>query len=332
MKTRRRKMSKNNQLVKVKNLKKYFPIKGGIFQRTVDHVHAVDGINLAFPEGKTLGLVGESGSGKTTAGKTIIRLLDVTDGKIVFNGQDIAHEHGKSLKKLRKEMQIVFQDPYASLNPRKTVKATLMEGLLLHDMVNDKIEAKEKAFDFLETVGLKREHLWRYPHELSGGQRQRVCVARALLLEPSFVVLDEPTASLDVSVQARVLNLMKNLQDRFDLTYLFISHNIAVVNYMSDTIAVMYLGQLMEKIPSEKIPKEVLHPYTKLLMRSVPIPNPRKRKEVSLHEVPELSAVDPPEGCRFHPRCPQAKDVCSEEEPEMREIDSDHFVACHLFS
>lgn len=325
-------MSKNNQLVKVKNLKKYFPIKGGIFQRTVDHVHAVDGINLAFPEGKTLGLVGESGSGKTTAGKTIIRLLDVTDGKIVFNGQDIAHEHGKSLKKLRKEMQIVFQDPYASLNPRKTVKATLMEGLLLHDMVNDKIEAKEKAFDFLETVGLKREHLWRYPHELSGGQRQRVCVARALLLEPSFVVLDEPTASLDVSVQARVLNLMKNLQDRFDLTYLFISHNIAVVNYMSDTIAVMYLGQLMEKIPSEKIPKEVLHPYTKLLMRSVPIPNPRKRKEVSLHEVPELSAVDPPEGCRFHPRCPQAKDVCSEEEPEMQEIDSDHFVACHLFS
>ncbi len=316
-------------IVQVENLKKYYPIKGGIFRRTQAYVHAVEDVSFDIPKGTTLGLVGESGCGKTTTGLTILRLLNPTDGKIYFQGTDIGHLNGKELKDLRTEMQIVFQDPYASLNPRYTVKKTLIEPLMINNLVDNKQDAIEKAFEFLNTVGLKREHLWRYPHELSGGQRQRVCIARAILPEPKFMVLDEPTASLDVSVQGRILNLLNELQRELGLTYLFISHNMSVVDHMSQHICVMYLGKIMEKLPSRKIPEKVVHPYTKALMKSIPVPDPAKRKKIEPLRGTVGNAVNPPKGCRFHPRCNKKTEICSEKTPGLVKVDKDHYVACH---
>ncbi|RLI62509.1 MAG: peptide ABC transporter substrate-binding protein [Candidatus Asgardarchaeum californiense] len=322
-------MSNEKYLLEVKNLVKYYPIRGGVLRKVIGYVHAVDNINFRIPRGSTLGLVGESGCGKTTTGRVILRLVDPTSGEIWYNGTNIAKLKEKELREYRKKMQIVFQDPYASLNPRKTIKETLTEPLLVHKIVDNKSDAMEVAFKFLKKVGLNWEHLYRYPHEFSGGQRQRICIARALLLNPEFVVLDEPTSSLDVSVQAQTLNLLKDLQKEFHLTYLFISHNLSVVKHMSDQVAVMYLGKIVEILPSEKLLEKAVHPYTQALVSAIPIPDPSMRKGLKVlpGEVP--SAVNPPSGCRFHPRCPYATDKCKVEEPQLIEIEHNHWVACH---
>ncbi|MCD6483698.1 MAG: ABC transporter ATP-binding protein [Candidatus Odinarchaeota archaeon] len=319
-------------LIKAENLVKYFPIRGGLLKKVIGYVHAVDNISFEIKRGQTFGLVGESGCGKTTTGRTLLRLLEPTSGKIYFKGKDITATNGKELIELRKKMQIVFQDPYASLNPRKTIKTTLTEPLLYHHIVSSPREAEEKVLSFLETVGMGEQHMNRYPHEFSGGQRQRICIARALLMNPEFIVLDEPTASLDVSVQAHVLNLLKDLQEKFGLTYLFISHSISVVHHMSNLIGVMYLGKLVEILPDYKLMKKALHPYTQALMAAVPIPNPELRKELKpiTGEVP--SAINPPKGCRFHPRCPFKKDICEREEPPLIEVEKGHYVACWLYT
>ncbi|MHA1506291.1 MAG: ABC transporter ATP-binding protein [Candidatus Asgardarchaeia archaeon] len=318
-------------ILEVERLVKYFPIRGGILRRAIGYVHAVDDISFKLERGKTLGLVGESGCGKTTTGRTILRLIEPTYGRIVFKGWDITSVPQKKLKKIRPKMQIIFQDPYASLNPRMTIVDTLTEPLLVHKIVKNKREAKEIALDFLEHVGMGEQHLYRYPHEFSGGQRQRICIARALLLNPELLILDEPTVSLDVSVQAQILNILKDLQEKFKLSYIYISHDISVVHFMSDFIAVMYLGKIVETLPDRKLLKEAKHPYTQALISSVPIPNPDIKQEMKEIKGEVPSAVNPPPGCRFHPRCPYAMEICRKEEPELVEVEPNHYVACFLY-
>ncbi len=317
-------------LVEVRNLKKYFPIKGGFF-KIEGYVHAVDGVSFNIYRGETLGLVGESGCGKSTLARTLLMLITPTEGEILFEGRNILNLKSKDLLKFRREAQIVYQDPYSSLNPRMTVKDLVTEPIQIHEK-KSRSELRKIAKELLSSVGLREELIDRYPHELSGGQRQRVAIARAIALNPKFIILDEPTSSLDVSVQAQILNLLKDLQKRLKLTYLFISHNLSVVKFMSRRIMVMYLGKIIEMANADELFVNPMHPYTQALLSSIPIPDPnyKKRRFILRGEVP--SPVNPPLGCRFHPRCPYTRDVCEREEPPLREVEKDHFVACHLFN
>jgi len=317
-------------LVVVKDLKKYFPVKSGLLQRVTAHVKAVDGVSFAIRSGECLGLVGESGCGKTTVGRTILRLIEPTAGTVLFEGQDVAKADGQTLKGLRRNMQIIFQDPYSSLDPRVPIGESIGEGLLIHGM-RDARERNRIVVDMLKKVGMEEYHARRYPHEFSGGQRQRIGIARALALRPKFIVCDEPVSALDVSIQAQVLNILRDLQREFGLTYLFIAHNMSVVEHISDRVAVMYLGKMVELTTREELFRDPRHPYTQALMSAIPIPDPKiKRTRIILKgDVP--SPLNPPSGCRFHPRCPIAQmDVCSVRDPEFREIRPGHWVACHF--
>jgi len=316
-------------LLVVEDLKTWFPIKSGIIQRTVGYVKAVDGVSFTVREGETVGLVGESGSGKTTVARSILRLVEPTAGDVIFDGINVTKASKRQLHDLRKKMQIIFQDPYASLDPRQTVNSMLMEAMKIHGVASSRAEASKRALETLNRVGLSEEHLYRFPHEFSGGQRQRIALARVLLLKPKFIILDEPTSFLDVSVQASVLNLLKELQKEFDLTYLFISHNLAVVHHMSDRVAVMYLGKIVEFADKNRIYNSPMHPYTFHLMDAIPLPDPEIRKEHVLLPGDVPSPVNVPPGCRFHPRCPYATEKCKREEPELLDRGNDHWVACH---
>jgi len=315
-------------LLEAKNIVKHFPIKGGVFLKEIAAVKAVDGVSLTIAEGETVGLVGESGCGKTTFGRAILRLEEPTSGEIYFEGGNILSYDKNKMQALRKQMQIIFQDPFSSLNPRKTVSHIIGEPLLVHGMRSRK-KRDERVLELLTVVGLRKEHMRRYPHQFSGGQRQRIGVARALALQPKLIVCDEAVSALDVSIQAQVINLLKDLQDDFGLTYLFISHDLSVVEHVSDRVAVMYLGKIVEFAPSKALYQKPLHPYTQALLSAVPIPDPshQSNKRIILKgDVP--SPIDPPPGCSFHPRCLFAKDICSHREPEFREIRNKHFVAC----
>ncbi|TML60084.1 MAG: dipeptide ABC transporter ATP-binding protein [Actinobacteria bacterium] len=317
-------------LVEVRGLKKYFPIKKGVLSREVGRVHAVDDVTFAVSEGETLGLVGESGCGKSTLGRTIVRLLPPSAGEVVFQGSPIGHLGARALRPLRREMQMIFQDPYASLNPRKRVGSIIGDPLKIHD-VGDARERRQRVQELLETVGLSPEHYNRFPHEFSGGQRQRIGVARALALRPKLVVADEPVSALDVSIQAQMINLLDELQDEFRLTYIFIAHDLGVVRHVSDRIAVMYLGKLVELSPAEELYTRPIMPYTEALLSAVPIPDPdlsEQRERIVLEgDVP--SPIDPPSGCRFHPRCRYMTEICREVEPPLTDYGNGHLAACH---
>jgi oligopeptide/dipeptide ABC transporter ATP-binding protein len=317
-------------LVEIDHLKVFFSIKQGIvFDREVARVHAVNDVTLAIEEGETVGLVGESGCGKTTLSRTIMRLLDSTEGSIHFRGDDITRSSRKQLQPLRREMQMVFQDPFASLNPRKRVSQIIGDPLRLHGTPRDELAGKVR--ELLGRVGLQSEHVNRFPHEFSGGQRQRIGVARALALEPKLIVLDEPVSALDVSIQAQIINLLDDLQDAFKLTYLFVAHDLSVVRHVSDRIAVMYLGKLMEVSPSEELYTKPIHPYTSALLSAIPIPDPEenRRRERMIVSGEPPNPIDPPSGCVFHPRCPRATEICREVEPPLTRYANGHLAACH---
>jgi oligopeptide/dipeptide ABC transporter ATP-binding protein len=315
-------------LLEVVDLKKHFPIKKN-FLGGKQVVKAVDGVNLTIFEGETVSIVGESGCGKSTTGRCILRLIEPSSGKVIFQGKNILDLNSKDLRKIRKEMQIVFQDPFASLNPRKTIRQILMEPLIIHG-IGKKSERENMIEEIIEKVGLNRSHLSLYPHEFSGGQRQRIGIARALILRPKLMILDEPVSALDVSVQAQILNLLKDLQKEYHLTYLFISHDLSVVRHISDRVIVMYLGKVVEIAEKHSLYKEPNHPYSKILLSSVPIPNPRITRNRILVEGDLPSPTDPPTGCVFHPRCPMRIDKCSQIQPQLKEIKANHFSACLL--
>jgi oligopeptide transport system ATP-binding protein len=314
-------------LVEVRNLVKHFPITGGVFLREVASVKAVDGVDLTIRRGETVGLVGESGCGKSTLGRLILRLDEPTSGDILFQGESILGYHREEMRTLRREMQIIFQDPFSSLNPRKNVAHIVGEPLYVHGMKNRRAR-EARVLELLEVVGLKREHMRRYPHQFSGGQRQRIGVARALALNPKLIICDEAVSALDVSIQAQVINLLEDLQDEFALTYLFISHALSVVQHISDRVAVMYLGKIVESAESDSLYRDPLHPYSQALLSAAPVPDPRRKREriVLPGDVP--SPINPPPGCRFHTRCLYAEPICKEREPALREIREGHFAAC----
>lgn len=316
-------------MVKVEHLKKYFPITGGIFQRVVGHVKAVDDVSFEVKEGETLGLVGESGCGKSTTGRALLRLIEKTNGNVFFNDKDIYKLNKNEMRKLRTKMQIIFQDPYSSLNPRMTVGEIVGEALLDHELCS-KADVKDKVLETLEICGLASYHMKRYPHEFSGGQRQRIGIARSLIFNPEFIVADEPVSALDVSIQAQIINLLTDLQQKRGFSYLFISHDLSVVQHISHRIGVMYLGSLVELAEKEELFKNPLHPYTKALLSAVPVPDPTlKRNRIILKgDIP--SPAKPPAGCKFHTRCPYAKEQCKNEIPQYKDAGSGHFVACHL--
>ncbi len=316
-------------LVEVKSLVKYFPVRAGLLQRVVAHVQAVDNVSFSIREGETLGLVGESGCGKTTVGRAMLRLIEATSGEVYYQGQDVLKLSGRGMKEMRRNMQIIFQDPYASLDPRMPIGESVMEGLNIHN-VGTRQERFAYMLDSLKKVGLEEYHARRYPHEFSGGQRQRIGIARALALRPKFIVCDEPVSALDVSIQSQVLNILKDLQAEFGLTYLFIAHNLSVVEHISDRVAVMYLGKMVELTGRDELFANPLHPYTKALMSAIPIPDPTLKRERIILKGDVPSPLNPPTGCRFHPRCPIADKICSEQEPEFREVLPDHFVACWM--
>jgi oligopeptide transport system ATP-binding protein len=317
-------------LLKVDNLKKYFPITGGLFGKTVGHVKAVDDVSFYVRKGETLGLVGESGCGKSTTGRVLMRLLEATDGKVVFEDQELTSLNSNAMRKMRKEIQMVFQDPFASLNPRHTVEKILEEPLLVHG-IGDKEERKRRVREMLEVVGLSSYHAKRYPHQFSGGQRQRIGIARALMTKPKLIIADEPVSALDVSIQSQVLNLLEDLQKDFGLTYIFIAHDLGVVKHISDRVGVMYLGRLVEITESEKLYEKPLHPYTRALLDSIPIPDPDVKKDRELLSGDLPSPSNPPLGCAFHTRCRDCMDICKTTRPEMKEVEPGHFAACHLY-
>ncbi len=315
------------ELIQVKNLVNYFPVREGLLQRVKDYVRAVDNVSFVVREGETLGMVGESGCGKTTIGRTMLRLIEPTSGSVIIDGKDVFKLAGSELKAMRRNMQIIFQDPYASLDPRMPIGESIMEGLNIHRIGTPK-ERSEIMLDTLKKVGLEDYHSHRYPHEFSGGQRQRIGIARALVLRPKFIVCDEPVSALDVSIQSQVLNILKDLQQEFSLTYLFIAHNLSVVEHISNRVAVMYLGKMVELSDRDELFTNPLHPYTRALMSAIPIPDPAIKRERTILKGDVPSPLNPPKGCRFHPRCPIAGDVCSEQEPEFSEATHDHWVAC----
>lgn len=313
----------SNTLLEVKNLKKYFKTKSGM-------LHAVDDVSFKVESGKTLGLVGESGCGKSTTGRAVLRLLEPTSGEVIFEGKNILELNNEEMRKKRTEMQIIFQDPFASLDPRKTVSEIIGEPLKLNKIITDKKKRDLKVLELMETVGLAERLVNTYPHELDGGRRQRIGIARALSLNPKFIVCDEPVSALDVSIQAQILNLLKNLQNEYNLTYIFITHDLSVVNYFSNDIAVMYLGKLVEKAPAEKLFENPLHPYTQALLSAIPMPNIRRQRKRIILRGEISSPINPKPGCRFAPRCNFAMEECFTTEPQLKEDNPEHFAACHL--
>jgi len=318
------------EIVEVENLKKYYPVTAGLLSKHVADVKAVDGVSFHIIEGETLGLVGESGCGKSTLGRVLLRLEQPTAGKVLYKGNDIMTWDKRQLKEMRKEAQMIFQDPQSSLDPRMTIGDSIGEALLIHGMKNER-ERLERVEDLLKQVGLEPEHAIRYPHEFSGGQKQRIGIARALAVNPKLIVADEPVSALDVSVQAQILNLIMDLQHELGLAYLFIAHDLSVIGYVSDRIAVMYLGQIVELAEKTELFSHPLHPYTEALLSAISIPDPhQKRKGILLQgEVP--SPVNPPPGCRFHTRCPKIMEICHQEEPPLRQLEKNHLVSCHLY-
>lgn len=324
-------MTDQEVLIKIEDLVMHFPIKRGVFQRTVGYVHAVDGVSFEIHRGETLGLVGESGCGKSTTGRAILQLYRPTSGHVIFEGKDLTVTKGEELRLMRRRMQMIFQDPYASLNPRMTVEEIVGEPLIVHNLVKGK-EVRERVKELLKVVNLNPDYVDRYPHEFSGGQRQRIGIARSLSLNPDLIVCDEPISALDVSIQAQVVNLLEDLQQKMNLTYLFIAHDLSMVRHISDRIAVMYLGVIVELAERNELYNNPLHPYAQALLSAVPIPDPvieETRKRVILKgEIP--SPINPPSGCRFRTRCPIAKELCAEKKPDWREIQPGHFAACHF--
>ena len=317
----------SKSLIRANNIVKHYPILGGVFLKQIAAVKAVDGVSLSIQQGETLGLVGESGCGKSTLGRAFLRLEEPTSGEVFFEGENILTFTPEQVRNLRKQMQIIFQDPFSSLNPRKNVSQIIGEPLLIHGM-KSREEREQRVLDLLRVVGLRQEHMRRYPHQFSGGQRQRIGIARALALNPKLVVCDEAVSALDVSIQAQVINLLKDLQNEFGLTYLFISHDLSVVEYISDRVAVMYLGKIVEIAGSSELYARPLHPYTQALLSASPLPDPTLKRDRIILKGDVPSPIDPPSGCRFHTRCLYAKDVCSREEPELLDILGDHQAAC----
>lgn len=316
-------------LLEVKNLKKYFPIKKGVFSRTMGQVRAVDGVSFALKRGETLGLVGESGCGKTTVGRSILRLIEPTAGQITFNDQNLLELEREELRRVRASLQIIFQDPFSSLDPRMNVGQIIAEPIRNHLKISRK-EIRDRVAYLMERVGLHPEHISRYPHEFSGGQRQRIGIARALALNPLAIICDEPVSALDVSIQAQVINLLAQLQEQMNLSYLFIAHDLSVVEHISDRVAVMYLGRIVELATDKELYQNPLHPYSQALLSAVPIPDPEIRRKKILLQGDVPSPMNPPSGCSFHTRCPECKEVCSQQEPTLQDVGDGHWIACHL--
>lgn len=317
-------------LLQVKGLKKHFPIKGGLLSKEIGSVKAVDGLSFDVKKGETLGIVGESGCGKSTTGRLLLRLIEPTDGQVIFEEKEVTSLSSSEMRKLRREMQMVFQDPFASLNPRHTIEKILEEPLIVHGIGN-KEDRKQKVREMLKVVGLSSYHANRYPHQFSGGQRQRIGIARALMTNPKLIIADEPVSALDVSIQSQVLNLLEDLQKEFQLTYIFISHDLGVVRHICDRVGVMYLGQMVELSESEKLYEKPLHPYTEALLSAVPVPDPDFKREQIVLQGDLPSPSNPPVGCPFHTRCGKCMDICKTVRPELKEVEPDHFVACHLY-
>ncbi|PPA70638.1 ABC transporter ATP-binding protein [Jeotgalibacillus proteolyticus] len=324
-------MTKTQPLLQVENLKKHFPVRGGVLGKQVGNVKAVDGVSFTVNKGETLGIVGESGCGKSTTGRMLLRLIESTEGKVVFDGKEVTALSQNELRKLRRDMQMVFQDPFASLNPRHTVGKILEEPLKVHG-IGSSAERKKRVKELLETVGLSSYHAKRYPHQFSGGQRQRIGIARALMTRPKLIIADEPVSALDVSIQSQVLNLMQDLQKEFGLTYIVIAHDLGVVRHISDRVGVMYLGKMVELTTSEKLYDKPLHPYTQALLSAVPVPDPLFKKDSIVLQGDIPSPSNPPPGCTFHTRCPFKMDVCEKKVPQMLEHEEGHYAACHLYT